>query len=205
MNENMSSEIQTETKGNEALLRRALRGEQEAIGQLLEGQTEFLYGVCYRLLLHRDDAEEAVSETLYRAFHRFTSFRGDSQFTTWLYRIATNVCLDLLRRRRPTQPLEMEDGSPVLQFPSSFPSALQQIEKKEEQKALQTLLERLPPISRLVLTLRELQELPYERIAEVMRCSEGTIKSRLHRAKKQAQQVLAKDPELRALLSRQSK
>ncbi|MCX5971556.1 MAG: RNA polymerase sigma factor [Coprothermobacterota bacterium] len=205
MSENMSSEFQTETKRTEALLRRAFAGEQEAIGQLLEGQMEFLYGVCYRLLLHRDDAEEAVAETLYRAYHRFASFRGDSQFTTWLYRIATNVCLDLLRRQRSTQPLETEDGSPALQLPSSLPSALHQIEKEEERGALQALLERLPPVSRLVLTLRELQELPYERIAEVMRCSEGTIKSRLHRAKKQAQQVLAKDQELRALLSRQSK
>ncbi len=201
----MSSGIQTEIKGTEELLHRALTGEQEAIAQLLEGQMEFLYGVCYRLLLQRDDAEEAVSETLYRAFRRFGSFRGDSQFTTWLYRIATNVCLDLLRRKHPVQPLEMEDGSPVLQIPSPLPSALQQIEKTEEQRALQSLLERLPPVSRLVLVLRELQELSYERIAEVMRCSEGTIKSRLHRAKKQAQQVLAKDPELRALLYRQSK
>jgi RNA polymerase sigma-70 factor (ECF subfamily) len=205
MNKNMSSGFQTETKEAEGLLQRALRGEQQAIGQLLEEQTAFLYGICYRLLLHRDDAEEAVAETLYRSYHRFASFRGDSQFTTWLYRIATNVCLDMLRRRRPAQPLETEDGAPALQLPSSLPGALQQIEKEEEREALQKLLRRLPPVSRMVLTLRELQELPYERIAEVMRCSEGTVKSRLHRAKKQAQQVLAKDPELRTLLARQSK
>jgi RNA polymerase sigma-70 factor (ECF subfamily) len=165
---------------------------------------DFLYGVCYRLLQHRDDAEEGVAETLFRASRRFASFRGEAQLSTWLYRIATNVCLDILRRRRPSQPLENEEGAPALQLPSSSPSALHEVVQAEERAALRSLLDRLPSISRAVLIMRELQELPYERIAELLGCSLGTVKSRIHRAKALARQILEGDPELKSLLLRQT-
>jgi RNA polymerase sigma-70 factor (ECF subfamily) len=162
---------------------------------------ELLYRICYRILHHREDAEEAVAETCYRALTKLSSFRGDAQFTTWLYRVATNICYDMLRKRRPTQSLE--DITPLPETSSTEPTAMKLIATGEETCAVQRLMEALPPNARIVLLLREVEELSYEQTAQRLGCTVGTVKSRLHRAKQQALKMIRRDAELRSVLLRQ--
>jgi RNA polymerase sigma-70 factor (ECF subfamily) len=186
---------------NQETLRRAIAGDREALAVILSERMELLYRICYRILRHRQDAEEAVAETCYRALTKLSSFREDAQFTTWLYRVATNICYDMLRKRRPTQPLE--EMTPLLETGSTEPTAIQRITTDEETRAVQRLMEALPPHARIVLLLREVEELSYEQIAQRLGCTVGTVKSRLHRAKREALKMIRNDAELRSVLLRQ--
>jgi RNA polymerase sigma-70 factor (ECF subfamily) len=186
---------------NHEMLRRALAGDRDALAEVLGEKMELLYRICYRILQQREDAEEAVAETCYRSLTKLSSFRGDAQFTTWLYRVATNICYDMLRKRRTTQPLE--DITPSPDNNSTEPTAIKLILIDEQTRAVQRLMEALPPHARIVLLLREVEELSYEQIAQRLGCTVGTVKSRLNRAKRLALKMINRDTELRSLLLRQ--
>jgi RNA polymerase sigma-70 factor (ECF subfamily) len=181
-------------------LRRAIAGDQNALAEVLSAKMELLYRICYRILRHPDDTEEAVAETCYRTLTKLSSFRGEAQFETWLYRVATNICYDILRKRRPTQPLE-----DIASLPESRtePTAMKLIAADEETRAVQRLMEALPPNARIVLLLREVEELSYEQISQRLGCTVGTVKSRLHRAKREALKMIRTDAELQSVLLRQ--
>jgi RNA polymerase sigma-70 factor (ECF subfamily) len=186
---------------NHEMLRRALTGDRDALAEVLGERMELLYRICYRILQQREDAEEAVAETCYRSLTKLSSFRGDAQFTTWLYRVATNICYDMLRKRRPTQSLE--DITPLPVNNSTEPTAIKLIMIDEQTRAVQRLMDALPPHARIVLLLREVEELSYEQIAQRLGCTVGTVKSRLNRAKRLALKMIRGDTELRSLLLRQ--
>lgn len=174
------------------------------LGEILISKIDFLYRVCYRILLNREDAEDAVGETLYRALNKYPTFEGKSQLETWLYRIATNVCLDILRRRKTSLSL-LEESNPQRDkhFRCAEESALSHLISEEENRALVSLLNKLKPRHRLVLVLREMEGLSYEEIASRLSCSLGTVKSMINRAKKEALKIMQKDEELKSVLLRQ--
>jgi RNA polymerase sigma-70 factor (ECF subfamily) len=186
---------------NHETLRRAIAGDRDALAEVLSERMELLYRICYRILQQREDAEEAAAETCYRALTKLSSFRGDAQFTTWLYRVATNICYDMLRKRRPTQSLE--DITPLPESSSTEPTAMKLILIDEQTRAVQRLMEALPPHARIVLLLREVEELSYEQIAQRLGCTVGTVKSRLNRAKRVALKTIGRDAELQSVLLRQ--
>ena len=196
----MSSKNAASTTNHETL-RKAIAGDRDALAEVLSERMELLYRICYRILHHHEDAEEAVAETCYRTLTKLSSFRGDAQFTTWLYRVATNICYDMLRKRRPTQPLE--EITAVPETSSTEPTAMKLITTGEETCAVWRLMEALPPNARIVLLLREVEELSYEQISQRLGCTVGTVKSRLHRAKREALKMIRRDAELRSVLLRQ--
>lgn len=174
------------------------------IGKILASEIDFLYRVCYRILLNREDVEDAVAETLYRAVSKFPTFKGESQLETWLYRIATNVCLDILRRRKTSLTFWGESNPQADKDSRSAEEvALSRLIFEERNRALITLLTRLKPRYRLVLVLREMEGLSYEEIASRFSCALGTVKSMLNRAKKEALKIIQEDEELKSILMRQ--
>lgn len=176
----------------------------QELGDILYSRINYLYRVCYRILLNKDEAEEAVAETMYRAVSKFSTFKGESQLETWLYRIATNVCLDFLRRRRTPVPFS-EESNPHAERDSQNAEeiALSNLFYEEKSKALNALLDRLKPRLRIVLIMREVEGLSYEDIALKLRCALGTVKSMINRAKKEALRIIEEDEELKAILLRQ--
>ena len=130
-----------------------------------------------------------AQEAFLKAYSSLDSFRGDSKFSVWLYRIVSNVCLDYLRKRkkRPTVSLSMEDDDgeeSELELPDLSQSPEEQLEKKLTRDAVRRGLAQLPEDARQILLLREIQGLSYEEIGETLGLEPGTVKSRIFRARK---------------------
>jgi len=172
------------------------QGQQAAFAELVERYEKKVYNLAYRMLGNGEDARELVQEAFLKGYYALPDFRGDASFSTWLYRIATNLCLDVLRRRKNKiafsldEPLETEKGTLERQLPAEEEGPEVIVERRELQIFIQELIGTLPPEQRLVLVMREFQELTYEEIAAALQCSLGTVKSRLSRARRALKEKL---------------
>ncbi|MHB1125718.1 MAG: RNA polymerase sigma factor [Bacillota bacterium] len=172
------------------LIARSRKGEEEAFEALVSRYQRQVYTVAYRFMGNHDDASDLAQEAFIRAFYSMKSFRGDSSFKTWIHQIVANVCRDELRKRQRQQTVSLdepyltEDGPMARQASGWDLSPEQLYEEKEGSEHLQKLIDELPPEYRMVLVMREIQDMSYEEIASQLDCSLGTVKSRLSRARK---------------------
>ncbi len=168
----------------------SMQGETQAFEQLvMEYQTK-IYTLCYRYMGNEDDAYDMAQEAFIKAYRSLDSFKGKSSFGTWLYRVATNICLDELRRRKRRvttvsmhEPLETLDSELEKEFADVRPTVEALYEQKELSLYIQTVLDNMKPEHKTVIILRDMMGLSYEEISEVLSCSSGTVKSRLSRAR----------------------
>ena len=165
------------------LIDRILRGDRNAYAELVRAHQAKVLRLCASLL-GESEAEDAAQEIFLKAYRSLASFRKDSAFSTWLYRIASNHCRDLLRRRsrQKTESLEqlLETSNEKAQslLASDDPRA-----RAEQADLAEQILSTLSPDERLILTLREVQGLSYREIAEALACSLDAVKGRLKRAR----------------------
>ncbi|WP_312858517.1 RNA polymerase sigma factor [Pseudonocardia pini] len=160
------------------LVVRAQEGDVRAFSELAQRHQAALYRLALRLVGDSQDAEDALQESLLDAWRRLDRFRGDSAFTTWAYRIVTNRCLDLLRRRRETVGIEaVEDRLTAPDAPEHT------AEVDAGLAALRVALAGLPDEQRACFVLRELEGLGYTEIAEITGASETAVRGRIHRAR----------------------
>lgn len=166
----------------------ALGGDQAAFARLVERYTGAVYNLCYRMLANQQDAEDAAQEIFVRAYTRLSSFDRARRFSTWLLSIASNYCIDRLRRRRFAW-LTLDDVAFWLPSGDRGPegSALQ----RERDDVVQRALQQLPEQYRLVTLLRYWYDMSYDEIAEQTGLSESALKTRLHRARKMLGGLLA--------------
>lgn len=165
------------------LLSRRQTGNAEAFALLLQRYRNRIFNLAWQLLGDRDEAEDVAQETFLQAFEHLHEFRGESQISTWLYRIAVNACMMRLRQRKFVEPLP-EDYEPVDEI--DWRKVEEQILLK---RRIDEVLTRLPENLRLVLILREIHELSYEEIAQVLSIPIGTVRSRLFEARKKFAQI----------------
>ncbi len=182
----------------QAVIRQILDGDVNAFEELMAAYEKNVYNLALRMVNDREDAADMAQEAFIKAYQSLSSFRGDSKFSVWLYRIVSNVCLDFLRRRnrRSTVSLSVEDDEgeeAQLDIPDETFSPEAQLERRLTREAVQRGLSGLPPDSRQILLLREIQGLSYEEIAQVLDLEVGTVKSRLFRARKKLCAFLLKD------------
>lgn len=166
------------------LIRRGQAGEREAVEELLGRYEGLVYNLALRYFGDEAEAADAGQEAMLRIYRCLRQFKGGSSFKTWVYRVTTNVCLDLLRRRgaRNLSLEETDRGEPLLlSSPGEDPAVY--TEQKELGALLLQLLHTLSLPHRLVLVLRDLEGLSYEEIASILGCAPGTVKSRLARAR----------------------
>ena len=170
-----------------ALIARVLAGDADAFEPLvLEHQTN-VYRLALRLMGNEADAADAAQDAFLKAYTSLSSFRGDSRFSVWLYRLTNNVCIDALRRRRDTVPLETEDAqgeAEELPLPDERWSPEALTERAEDVRMVRSAMAALSPEYREVLTLREIGGLSYEELSEALHLEVGTVRSRLNRARK---------------------
>jgi RNA polymerase sigma-70 factor (ECF subfamily) len=163
------------------LVRQAQRGDAVAFEQLVRRHQRYVFNVAYRVLNDYAEAEDITQEAFVRAWRGLPGFRGQARFTTWIYRIVHNLCLNRLpglrRELLRTEPLEEALAAPD-------PSQAELVEVRERMAFLHAQLDRLPEKYRLVLTLRYLQHLSYDEIAAALDLPVGTVKTHIHRARR---------------------
>ncbi len=180
------------------IVRKVLQGNVNAFEKLVTEYEKGVYAIALRMTSNPEDASDMTQEAFIKAYNSLQSFRGDSKFSVWLYRIASNVCLDFLRsrNRKPTVSLSVEDDEgeeTQLDVADESQSPELLLERSLTRDAVQRGLQALPPDYRQILLLREIQGLSYEEIADVLRIEVGTVKSRIFRARKRLCAFLVED------------
>jgi RNA polymerase sigma-70 factor (ECF subfamily) len=178
-----------------ALIERCRAGEANAFGGLVARHQDRLYGTLVHLLGSTHDALDVAQETFVLAYQNLNSFRGDSAFYSWLFRIAYNAAVSFRRKRkRPLPSLDHardRDGfDPGDQRPSADPAF--EIASHERRQLVHEALAELPEEYRTVLVLKELEGLRYDEIADVIGCPIGTVRSRIHRARSELRDKLTR-------------
>jgi len=154
-----------------------------------------LYHSVYRLVENPDDALDVVQEAFLRAYQNLGSFKGDSLFFTWLYRIAVNTAISLKRKQRVALSLDGRNGEAIIDplDPSEINKPGYALEQAEQEQRIQQALNRLSPEHRAVLVMKDIEGQKYETMAEVLGVPIGTIRSRLHRARMELRVLLSQD------------
>lgn len=179
-----------------ATIRAAQGGDGRAFDRLVDTHYRSVYNTTYRMLGTSSAAADATQMTFLKAYEALESFRGEANFSTWLYRITVNVCLDELRRRK-NDPISLteedEDGelSGVRDVPDETEEPARSAEQKELQRLVHEGIGRLPEDFRTVIVLYDIRGLSYQEISEVLGIPLGTVKSRLNRARNALREEMA--------------
>ena len=188
-------------KSDAQLVSLARRGDRSSFDMLVERHYTLAYNTAYRMLDDVDSASDATQAAFVRAYKSLGSFRGRSAFSTWLYRIVCNVCLDLLRNRRNDVvsldvAVESPDGTSLHTIPDVSAKPDLSAERSERQRCVHAALRRLSAEYRGVVVLFDLLGFSYDEIADILQIPLGTVKSRLNRARLALKDTLAEDMEL---------
>lgn len=166
----------------------ALSGDQSAFADLMTRYQSAVFNMAYRMLGDPTEAEDATQEVFVRAWNQLRTFQIERRFSTWLLSIASHLCIDLLRRRKPSAPL---DGV-ALYVPSDAPEPDELALQSEQRRMVQALLNTLPEKYRTVTVLRYYNDLSYDEIARATGLTESAVKTQLHRARRMlAEQLTA--------------
>lgn len=181
---------------DELVLRRARQGDPEAFERLMEATESLIWRVCWHYTGNRENASDCAQEAILKIWRSLASFRSDCSFESWCYRIAANCSLDFLRKEKrhetmPLEPLAEEGFDP----PDPGPGTEEQILKKEEQALVRAAISNLPEEQRDALVLTQLEGKSYEEAADMLGVSEGTVKSRVNRARHRLREMLADQEE----------
>lgn len=171
------------------LIERCKLGDLAAFNELVKKYEKQVYNFAYRLAGNYDDANDVAQDAFLRVFNAIGTFRGDSSFTTWLFRITTNVFLDS-RKRAKAHPqssldeyLDLEESSVSRQIEDPAPSPEALTEEMERGEILDSAIRSLPEYQRAMVVLYHTEQKSYEEIAEILNLPIGTVKSRLNRAR----------------------
>jgi RNA polymerase sigma-70 factor, ECF subfamily len=181
------------TSEEDRLLQDFQAGDSHAFGLLVHRYQDRLYTALVRFLDRPEDALDVLQDTFLSAFANARNFKGNSRFYTWIYRIAMNHAIDHHRRKKPRQSLSIfaEDQADMSDQRSQTQPA-DHLEREEDRELVQLALQQLSTEHRMVLVMKEIDDLRYEEIAEVLDVPVGTVRSRLHRARADLKDILEK-------------
>ncbi len=182
-----------------ALVVRAAKGDEAAFSSLMEQYEKLVFNLAYQYTQNREDAADVSQEVFLKLWRTLSSFRGESSFSTWVFRITQNSALDLLRKRTGSATVSLtvpdEDGEErerELIDPGTEHDPAASVERKERREAVRDAIAALRADHREILVLREMQGFSYTEIAEMLGLELGTVKSRINRARMQVKEFLQK-------------
>lgn len=192
------AERQREAEEDRVLVERAQKGDREAFRRLVERHQRRAFAIAIGLVRDENDAREVVQDAFLRVYKSLHKFQGGSSFFTWLYRIVTNLAIDLMRKpaRREQELLDSTtaaDNADALPFVSRIDGSdpADVVRRREIAERINEALEALPSYHRAVIIMREVEGMSYQQMAEAMDVSKGTIMSRLFHARQKLQKALA--------------
>lgn len=179
------------------LIQRAGRGDAYAFEQLMAAHEGRMYAVALRMCGNREDAQDCLQEAMLRVYRAMSSFKGQSSFSTWVYRITMNSCLDELRRRKSRTATSLDAMLENGFAPSDESDTPEQNSLRNEQRrVMERAIANLPEDMRAAVVLRDIQGCSYEEIAQALSANVGTIKSRISRGREKLRAALSEQPEL---------
>lgn len=178
-----------------SLIQQAAAGDSAAFEQLVLRYQTQVYNLALRMVNNDADAQDLAQEAFVRAWRALDSFQFSSQFSTWLYRLTSNICIDFLRAQKKHRSVSLtvlqDDESQQWDMPDSGPLPEERMIDLEEQEALANAIAALEPEYRQVLILRIVNDCSYQQISQILGLREGTVKSRLSRAREQLRKKLS--------------
>lgn len=172
-----------------ALIQRCKQGDIRAFNELVERYEKRVFNFAYRMSGNYDDANDVSQEAFIRVFNSINTFRGDANFTTWLYRIVTNVYLDERKKQKShlhtslEDYIELEENTVTRQIEDGNPTPDRMVEAGERNDLMNNAIQQLPEYQRIMVILYHTQNKSYDEIAQIMKLPIGTVKSRLNRAR----------------------
>jgi RNA polymerase sigma-70 factor (ECF subfamily) len=179
------------------LVKRAKQGDLSAYDELVQRYQERIYATIYHMTANHEDANDLAQEAFIKAFRALRSFKGDSSFFTWVYRIAVNKTINFLKQRKKRTQMSLNDldfnaeHDPDLVALISEKTPRRELNLAELQGKLNEAMQKLSETHRLVVTLHDIQGLSHEEISKIMDCNTGTVRSRLFYARQQLQAYLS--------------
>jgi RNA polymerase sigma-70 factor, ECF subfamily len=176
-------------------IKQVIKGDQDAFGEIVEIYKNSVFQLCFRMLGNRHEAEDIAQEAFLRAYVNIKSFNQDLKFSTWLFRIATNLCIDRIRKKKPDYYLDAEvagtEGLTMYsQIPSDTPLPEKELESLELQETVQKEILKLPEKYRSAILLKYIEDLSLNEISEILDLPLGTVKTRIHRGREALRQQL---------------
>jgi RNA polymerase sigma-70 factor (ECF subfamily) len=185
---------------NEALLiEKASRGDVRSFETLVKEYEKSVYNLALRMVSNKEDAMDIVQEVFLKAYQALPSFRGDSRFSTWIYRVSVNASLDHIRKNQKgkvyslDEPLTFKESSIQRELPDDSVSIEYLVESKDLGDTVLSSLSYIDPDQRAVVLLCDVQGYTYQEIADMLEISIGTVKSRLHRARNALRKLLKRE------------
>lgn len=182
---------------DEVLVRRTQHGDAAAFDALVERYKERLYATVYHMTSNHEDANDLVQDSFIKAYKSIRSFKGQSSFYTWVYRIAVNRTINFLKRRKNRNQYSLDDIDNSIHTDPDFVELMSHVTPRREvglmelQEKLNEAMQKLSEPHRAVVAMHDIQGMTHADIAKVMKCSEGTVRSRLFYARQQLQALLS--------------
>lgn len=177
------------------LIEQAGRGDAEAFEQLVVSHQRIIYNLALRMTGNREDAADLTQETFIKAWHAISLFQFDSKFTTWLCRIASNACIDFLRKQKKRRSVSLTaiddfDESYEMAVTDSNLNPAELLDAAADREMVYAALRQLPTEYRIVLSLRAIEDMSYQEIGEALDLNPGTVKSRISRARQRLRKMI---------------
>lgn len=177
------------------LIKKAIEGDESAYSKLLENYRAAIFNLLYKMVRNREETEDLVQEAFMKAFKALPSFNEEYAFSTWLYKIAINNCIDHMRKKRLktysiNKPVQSKDGELGREFPDTSMSPDKHILSVEKSKIIETAIDELPENYKIAIVLRHSEEKSYEEIAQLLNIPLGTVKARIFRAREMLKKKL---------------
>lgn len=178
------------------LIKRSKNGDVEAFEALIRDYKKLAYNIAYRVLKNKEDAEDASQDALVKVFKNISKFNMDSTFKVWLYRIVTNTCFDYLKKKKvvaySVDSLADSEGEEMkIEIPDNANNPEIVLENKLDREIINKSIEMLDNDARIIVVMREMHQMSYKEIANVLSISEGTVKSRLNRAREKLKTIIS--------------
>lgn len=182
------------------LIKRCIKGDIDAFEKLIESHQKRAYNIALRILKNPDDAMDISQEAFIKVFKSIKSFKFQSSFSTWLYRIISNTCIDFLRKNKNEvysidNPIQTDEGNIKRQFEDQGNTTEEMFNKKMTKELVHNAIDELEDQHRVIVILRDIEGFSYSEIADILGCTLGTVKSRISRARDNLKNIILRDME----------